>query len=432
MPQRDSPPHRQCRPRTPARAAVRLHVVPRHPQRLRPARHGRPAADRLRLAADHRRQVPEHAGESDQVPAEPAAGRSAERDAEPRTDGRSDPRHRRLSVHAEMSQCHPEPRRRRRIPLATGSLAALGMTLAANALVFVTNERAGTLSVIDHDRVVATTKLCMRARGIALSPDGRRLYVAVSHFRDKPATSPDEVVAVDAATFKIVKHYKAGTDPEGIAMSPDGKWFTVSNEDAGTASIVATRDGSTMAALVTGTEPEGVGVSPDGRWVYVTGETSNTITVIDAKMASVVDNTMVAARPRGVAFTPDGARAYVTCEVAGAVDVVDVAGRRVVARIKLRPVDHPVGVTIKRNGRIVFAATGRGNAIVKIDTATNRVLQTIAAGQRPWGIALSRDGKTLYAANGLSNDVSVIDVAAGRAVATIRVGDGPWGVCVGR
>jgi YVTN family beta-propeller protein len=122
----------------------------------------------------------------------------------------------------------------------------------------------------------------------------------------------------------------------------------------------------------------------------------------------------------------------VTCEVAGTIDVLDVAARRVLQRIRLRPVDHPVGVVVTRDGKSAYAATGRGNAVVKIDTAANRVLQTIPAGARPWGVALSRDEKTLYAANGLSNDVSVIDLAAGRAVATIKAGDGPWGVCVAR
>src|SRR5436190_11269863 len=155
------------------------------------------------------------------------------------------------------------------------SLLAAPCSLSAQR-VFVTNERAGTLTVIKDNKVTATVRVGTRPRGIVLSPDGRRLYIAVSHFRDTPARAPDEAIAVDTATLKIVQHYAAGTDPEGIALAPDGKWFVVSNEDAGTASMVATQSGKTIGALVTGTEPEGVGVTPDGKWVYVTGETSNT------------------------------------------------------------------------------------------------------------------------------------------------------------
>jgi YVTN family beta-propeller protein len=51
-------------------------------------------------------------------------------------------------------------------------------------------------------------------------------------------------------------------------------------------------------------------------------------------------------------------------------------------------------------------------------------------GQRPWGIAITPDNKKLYTANGLSNDVSVIDTATNKVITTIKAGDGPWGVVI--
>ena len=73
------------------------------------------------------------------------------------------------------------------------------MILAAAALLlYVTNERAGTVSVIDAktDAVVNTFSVGTRPRGIVAS--GKRLYIAVSHFRDKPTRDRDGVVAVDS------------------------------------------------------------------------------------------------------------------------------------------------------------------------------------------------------------------------------------------
>ncbi|HMC23343.1 MAG TPA: cytochrome D1 domain-containing protein, partial [Thermoanaerobaculia bacterium] len=151
---------------------------------------------------------------------------------------------------------------------------SLAVLLAAT--VFVTNERAGSVTVIDSstDKVVKTIAVGTRTRGMALSPDGKRLYVAVSHFRDRPAHGPDEIAVVDTKSFRITDHFKSGTDPEGVALSPDGKRLFISNEDAGTASIIDSRTGRTVAALVVGTEPEGVATSHDGKWAYITGETS--------------------------------------------------------------------------------------------------------------------------------------------------------------
>src|SRR5690606_32910177 len=53
---------------------------------------------------------------------------------------------------------------------------------AGSFRVLVTNERSGDLSVIDgatHE-VLATVPLGKRPRGLKISPDGKRLYVALS------------------------------------------------------------------------------------------------------------------------------------------------------------------------------------------------------------------------------------------------------------
>ncbi|HKR62760.1 MAG TPA: hypothetical protein VJZ00_03425, partial [Thermoanaerobaculia bacterium] len=151
---------------------------------------------------------------------------------------------------------------------------------------YVTNERAGTIQLIDTttDRVVTTFRIGNRPRGMAVSPDGTKLYVAVSWWRNgKPRSGIEGIRTLDARTLKLLREFRAGTDPECVAVSPDGKHLYLSNEDAGTASVLDAASGKPLATLIVGTEPEGVTASPDGRWVYVTAETSNVLTVIDAK-----------------------------------------------------------------------------------------------------------------------------------------------------
>ncbi len=297
----------------------------------------------------------------------------------------------------------------------------------AGERVFVTNERAGTVSVIENDRVVATFHAGARPRGIVLSPDHKKLLVASSHMKNTITKDRDSVRVFDAETLKEIRRFDCGTDPEGIAVTGDGRMAIVSNEDAGTATIIDTASGKSVS-VVTGTEPEGVAVH--GTTALVTGETSSTITKIDLAKKRVEANFFVDARPRAVTFTRNGARAYASAEVAGTINVIDVMNGSVQAKIRLGPRDHPVGVALSKDERQLYAATGRGNSVAVIDTKTNRVTATIPVGQRPWGLGLSGDGKRLYVANGLSNDVSVIDTTALRVVATIRTGDGPWGIAI--
>jgi PQQ-dependent catabolism-associated beta-propeller protein len=309
----------------------------------------------------------------------------------------------------------------------------LATILAAH--LFVTNERAGTVQVIDTntDRVIATAKIHDRPRGLALSPDGKRLYVAVSWWRDgkRPRTGRERIAALDAHTLKPLRDYAAGTDPECVAVAPDGQRLYLSNEDAGTASIVDVASGKHLATLVVGTEPEGVSVTPDGKWVYVTAETSNVLSIIDTKAQKTAANILVDPRPRAVIFTRDSKYAWATAEIGGTVQLIDTAKRRVLKRIKLRAQDKPVGLALAPDEKRLYVATGRGNGVAVIDTRTHKVLADIPTGDRVWGIAITPDGKKVYAANSLSNTVSVIDAKAGRVVGVIRTDDGPWGLAVG-
>jgi YVTN family beta-propeller protein len=85
-------------------------------------------------------------------------------------------------------------------------------------------------------------------------------------------------------------------------------------------------------------------------------------------------------------------------------------------------------VLISPDASKLYVSTGRGHMVFTIDTATNKVVNSLEVGPRPWGIALSPDAKTLYSANGPSNNISVVDLATNTIVKKIPCGKSPWGV----
>ena len=97
---------------------------------------------------------------------------------------------------------------------------------------------------------------------------------------------------------------------------------------------------------------------------------------------------------------------------------------------RLAASERPCGVKTSRDGRRLYVATGRGNTILNLDSATGKRIASTPVGNRVWNFAFTPDRLKLYAANGLSNDVSVIDTRTNRVVATVAAGDGPWGVAV--
>ncbi|HEX7253925.1 MAG TPA: hypothetical protein VF376_13665, partial [Thermoanaerobaculia bacterium] len=189
--------------------------------------------------------------------------------------------------------------------------AAIDSRAAAGpVLVFVSNEKSGTVTVIDAetDRVVDTVTVGSRPRGVQASPDRRRIYVAVS---DKSSPKNEAIVAIDAATRKIIARYPSGTDPEQFAVSPDGRTIVIANEDASAATVLDLASGRTTT-LPVGTEPEGVGFTPNGRFAWVTAETSNNVSIVDIGARKVVGAVAVDQRPRVATFARDGKKAFVS------------------------------------------------------------------------------------------------------------------------
>jgi YVTN family beta-propeller protein len=98
------------------------------------------------------------------------------------------------------------------LTLPTGSRPMRVRVSADDKKLYMSNGRAGTISVIDtHSYELLTTiKVGTRPWGIGLSPDGKYLYAANGPSND--------VSVVDLATDKEVMRIKAGSSPWGIAI----------------------------------------------------------------------------------------------------------------------------------------------------------------------------------------------------------------------
>jgi YVTN family beta-propeller protein len=100
------------------------------------------------------------------------------------------------------------------ITLPTGSRPMRVRVSPDNAKVYVSDGRAGTVTVLDaHSyNVDATIKVGKRPWGIVLSPDGKYLYSANGPSND--------VSVVDLAQAKEIARVKAGESPWGLTIVP--------------------------------------------------------------------------------------------------------------------------------------------------------------------------------------------------------------------
>jgi YVTN family beta-propeller protein len=326
--------------------------------------------------------------------------------------------------------------------LALLLLAPLARAAAAGgARLYVSDETGGNVVIVDPQRaaVVARIAVGKRPRGIQVSPDHKRLYVALSgspiggpNVDESKLPPPDRrydgIGVVDLQSQQLINTYPSGADPEAFALSHDGKVLYVSNEDTAMMSAVDLIRGSVRATVAVGSEPEGVAVSRDDRIVYVTCETANSVYVVDAQSMKVLASIPTGKRPRAIFLANH--RGYATDEFGAALTVFSTDDYKVVNTIALGDpkVVRPMGIA-SADGLRLYVTTGRFGALLEVDAQTGRILRTIdKLGQRPWGLALSRDGSKAYTANGPSGDISVVDLKSGHIDARIAVGGSPWGV----
>ena len=200
--------------------------------------------------------------------------------------------------------------------------------------------------------------------------------------------------------------------------------------------VVDTESRTVIAQIDVGIEPEGMAVSPDGKWVINTSETTNMLHWIDTSTHELVDNTLVDQRPRHVEFSKDGSLVWASAEIGGTVAIVDTTTRQINHTIRFKiPGVHrdkiqPVGIKLTDDGKYAFIALGPANHVAVVDAKTYEVLDYLLVGRRVWQLAFADNQSKLLTTNGVSGDVSVIDVNKLKVVKTIKAGRYPWGVVV--
>ncbi len=335
-------------------------------------------------------------------------------------------------------------------------LAAFPIAASAGRA-YVSNEGDRTVSVLDTARgaVTATIRVGQHPRGLALSRDGSRLYVAVSGAsrcppgvaRAKCARLPrdfsaDGVAVVDTRTLKVLRLLPAGSDPIELALARGERQLFVSDQQSAALAVVDLRAGTIVTHIRVASGPRAVAISPNGQWVAVASEVSPALTLIDSHLLESVRTTALGERPVDFAFAADGREAYVADELAAAVYRIGmpaglagegspVPAARAQELLPLPKADRPSSIVLDAlRGRLYVGAGGRGTVAV-IALAGPKLVREVHVGTRPRGIALTPNARLLFIADAGSNAVAVLDTTTLKVLAKIPVGRSPWEIAIG-
>lgn len=251
---------------------------------------------------------------------------------------------------------------------------------------------------------------------LAVSHDGRHLVAA--HY------GQDAVSIIDVATLAVVATVSGIAEPYAVSIA-NRAYVRSASVTADSVVAVDLDSGAQLAAREIGTGAQGLAVSPDGDLLYVARVTDDAaeIAVIDVESGAV--STIPVARAAGasidtVRINRAGTRLYaaLTTAAGGALLTIDVRN----GQVQTVGVGESIGdIAVDRNDRRIFM-TGwdpeLGGVLRIVDTASARLIHTIAIGGLPVGLLVT--GGAVYVADG--EDVVVIDAATARVLNRTAIG----------
>jgi YVTN family beta-propeller protein len=302
---------------------------------------------------------------------------------------------------------------------------------------------AGGIDVIntDNDTLLTTLPIqrVQRYSPLALSPDGRYLYAAGDLL-------VPPLLVIDLATGQQVDAMWVGL-PEGsretlvtdLAVSPDGRRLYVLAERPFSLSVVDTVSDKIVTALPI----YGVGeaLTPDGQKLYIASgypgsDKSGAVTVLDTSTNRVTGTISVQPGPAGVVASPNDARVYVTHykPAGGAVDLIDTTSDQVVNAQYPIPGGLSPAAAISPDGNRLYVLPIPWNVFAGIDIGARRVIGSVGVGVIPYDLVVSPDGVFVYVLNqhqpgspAGSGVISVVDTSGPdlQVVATIDLAKVP-------
>lgn len=293
------------------------------------------------------------------------------------------------------------------------------------ASVVISNERSGDLVFMTElGETTDVVKLCDRPRGMAQSESNGALYIACS--------DNGTVVEFDLKTKQPVRIFTDLRGAMSLALHEPSNRLIISNEGAATATVLSTVTGKIITTLSTGHEPDGVAITDDGKMIFIASENAGIVHVFDGLTYESVETLITNLRPRRLALRDK--ELWVSSEMGSRVEIFSTDTLQKIDEIVFAPRGFrseqltPVDILFDHSKKIGFVALGSANHVVIVDAVEREIMKYILVGRRPWGLGLTPDGKRLFVLNGLSDDVTIIDVKAQRPMRTSRTGLVPHAV----
>lgn len=258
--------------------------------------------------------------------------------------------------------------------------------------------------------------------GMGFSPDHRTLAVV--------SIGSNSVTFIDTATNAVKHTTYVGRSPHEAFFTPDGSevWVTVRGED-----YISVIDARSYQEKLQIKVPAGPGMqifSPDGKYGYICSSFNPETVVV-----SVADHQIVGHIKQespfcpNIAATPDGKQVWFTLKDIGKTQVFNAeAPFDLIKTIDTGPITNHVNIVHNANGDFAYITVGGLNQVKVYRTDNFEQVATIPVGNLPHGVWPSGDGTRVYVGLENADALVAIDTLTNKVIATIPIGQAPQAV----
>jgi YVTN family beta-propeller protein len=163
--------------------------------------------------------------------------------------------------------------------------------------------------------------------------------------------------------------------------------------------------------------PTGIDIDYKNKRLYTVTKENNSLYVFNLDNRQIIKKIALANEAYACVLSPDKTKLYISLWGGDKVVVFNTITLEV--EILIATGSHPNEMVCTRNGKYLFVANANDNSVSVVNTASNRVIETISAtlyptklaGSTTNGLALSADEKRLYIANADNNCLAVFNVS---------------------
>jgi len=245
-----------------------------------------------------------------------------------------------------------------------------------------------------------------------------------------PNGGSNTVTEIDPRTYKVIRTFRTGREPQHVVPSWDLKTLWVNNDLGNSLTPINPLTGIPGRAVAVH-DPYNLYFTPDGEHAVVMASNDRQLVFRDPHTMAVQKALPVpCAGVNHADFSADGRTFLVSCEFSGQVLVVDTAAEKVLQVLRLptrrrMSAPMPQDVKLSPDGRFYYVADMMSDGVWVLSAQPPVAIRAfVPTGKGAHGLYVTRDSRRLIITNRDEGSISLLDFATRKVVEKFRIPGG--------